>query len=221
MKALKALALATVPIVGAFLCILLFQASAAVQQVREDERGVAGEAVSAEAQMGVTAQHAQATLDAATITIRDVGNAAHSLDATLQTVNRPCGTSKPCGTLADVAKTLNTIRRTAGQAEIAAAHENRNLFTLDAQEATLFGAVHETLQNANTLVANPAITESLQNLQSSTANLAEGTKQATAILTDGREEADKFVHPPKKKLTFWGAIEAAAGIAHKFEPPIF
>jgi hypothetical protein len=70
-------------------------------------------------------------------------------------------------------------------------------------------------------MASPAVTASLANLQASTAAVAVSTKQAAAILTDGREEADKFVHPPKKKLTFWGAVMAAAGVVHKFEPPIF
>jgi hypothetical protein len=221
MKALKALALATVPVVGAFLCVFLFQVCGAVQQIREDERGVAGQAVSLESQVDATVQHVQTTADAATVTLKSLGRASDSLNATIQTVNRPCGTEKPCGTLADVAKTLNTFRGTAGQVEIAAIHENRNLGTLDGQEATLFGDFHTTLQSTNALVANPAWTGAAVNLQLSAANIAEGTKQGVAIVTDARDEADKLVHPPKKKLTFWGAVMAAAGVMHKFEPPIF
>lgn len=70
------------------------------------------------------------------------------VDQTLETVNRPCATGKPCGTLADFAKTLNTVRLTFGQVEIAANHEDRNLSTLDAQEQALFAATQKTLQNA-------------------------------------------------------------------------
>ena len=221
MKTLKALALATVPVVGAFVCVLLFRASAAIQHSTDEVRGAADGAMALEAQAIATAQHAQATVDAATVTLKSLGRASDSLNATIQTVNRPCGSEQPCGTLADVAKTLNTLRGTAGQVEIAAVHENRNLGTLDAQEAQLFQDAHGTLKSANEAIANPAIAASIANLQSSTANIAEGTKQGVAIITDAREEADKFVHPPKKKLTFWGAIMAAAGVVHKFEPPIF
>ena len=79
---------------------------------------------------------------------------------------------------------------------------------------------HTTLRDTDALVSSPAWTASLGNIQASTAAMAEGAKQGAAILADGREEADKFVHPPKKKLTLWGAIVAGASVAHKFEPPI-
>ena len=75
MKFLKALALATVPIVGAFVCFFLVQATAAVQQEREDERGIAGQAVSIEAKLGVTADHVQATADAAKDALKSIGKA--------------------------------------------------------------------------------------------------------------------------------------------------
>lgn len=221
MKALKALALGTVPVVGAFLCVLLFQVCGAIRQIREDERGLAGEAITFESRMNTTALQAQQTVAAATATIQSLGRTSDTLNATLQTVNRPCGAGQACGTLADVAKTLDTVRGTAGQVEVAAIHENRNLGTLDSQEAAIFGSFHKTLQSANAVIADPDLKASLANLQSSTADLAAGTKQGVALVTDAREEADKFVHPPKKKLTFWGAILAAAGVVHKFEPPIF
>jgi hypothetical protein len=60
---------------------------------------------------------------------------------TLVAVNRSCGTPKhpqPCGTLADVAKTLATVRGAAGQVEVAAGHENKRLGTLDDQETKLY-----------------------------------------------------------------------------------
>lgn len=86
-------------------------------------------------------------------TLGNVNNTVRLMDNTLTIVNQTCGDGHPCGTLADVAKTLNTIRGTAGQVEIAAAHENKNLTTLDQQEATLFSDVHGTITTANTLLA--------------------------------------------------------------------
>ena len=45
---------------------------------------------------------------------------------------------RKCGTLADVNRTLHTIRGTFGQIEVAAKHENAQLTKLDSQEKTLF-----------------------------------------------------------------------------------
>src|SRR5208282_2531660 len=52
-------------------------------------------------------------------TLDSINQAAAGLNATIQIVNRPCG-KQACGTLADIAKTLNTVRGTAGEIEIAA-----------------------------------------------------------------------------------------------------
>jgi hypothetical protein len=78
------------------------------------------------------------------------------LQRTLETVNRPCPAGSqvsPCGTLADINKALNTIRGTAGQIEVAARHENKNLTMLDEQERTLFADLHSTLQQAQATTA--------------------------------------------------------------------
>jgi hypothetical protein len=75
------------------------------------------------------------------------------INGTLTTLNRPCGAGKPCGTLADVAKTLNTIRGTFGQIEVAANHENKQLGTLDAQERQLFADLHGTAAQAQGTLA--------------------------------------------------------------------
>jgi len=72
-----------------------------------------------------------------------------NLNKTLENINRECGAGKPCGTLADVAKTLNTMRMTVGAVEIAANHEDRNLATLDRQEADLFAGTHTALAGVN------------------------------------------------------------------------
>ena len=77
-----------------------------------------------------------------------------SVNATLQEINRPCGGKAPCGTLADVAKTLNTIRGTAGQVEVAARHENAQLGKIDAQEAQLYADMHSTMLNVQGLAGS-------------------------------------------------------------------
>lgn len=178
---LKALALATVPALGAFLIWTLWPVRAAI--------------LGAQAQTAVLAQHADAAFEMAIGTLDEsatqigatgarvsrtlggidretaalgpvLGNLAADeakLGGSLDAVNRAC-IPGPCGTLADVAKTLNTVRGTFGQIEIAANHEDRNLSTLDAQENQLFEDFHGTATRANTsldrfntLLANPNI----------------------------------------------------------------
>lgn len=75
-----------------------------------------------------------------------------SATTTLNTLNRGCGGGHPCGTLADIAKTLGTIRQTSGQVEIAAIHENKNLSVLDEQEKVLFLDTHHTFLAAQTTI---------------------------------------------------------------------
>ncbi len=95
------------------------------------------------------------------------------VDATLREINRPCGKKESCGTLADVAKTLNTFRGAAGQLEVAAAHENKQLTTIDKQEAQIYADVHTSLTDLH---------GELLNVQELTASLNETTQQATATL---------------------------------------
>jgi ABC-type transporter Mla subunit MlaD len=88
----------------------------------------------------------------------------------LDQVNRLCnvkdsgGKDLPCGTLADVNRTLATVRGTFGEIEQAADHENRNLSTLDAQELELFDDFHATAEKTNAgldtfdaLLARPSV----------------------------------------------------------------
>lgn len=91
-----------------------------------------------------------ATAEAAqvTVTLQKAQAAFDQVSATLQTVNRPCGAGKPCGTLADVAKTLGTIRLTAGQVEVAANHEDKRIGIMDSQETQIAGDTHALLAKA-------------------------------------------------------------------------
>jgi hypothetical protein len=101
----------------------------------------------------------------ASVVLSDTQTSVQSLNTTLAQVNQPCGDGKPCGVLADLAKTLGTIRGAAGQVEVAAYHENKNLDKLDAQEAQLFldthnalGSLNSSLVSANTAIAGiPAL----------------------------------------------------------------
>jgi ABC-type transporter Mla subunit MlaD len=105
--------------------------------------------------------------------------------------------------------------------------------TVDAAKVTLgtanttIAASQPFLVQANSLVTHldaqtvPDVNRFLETLPPVVANMQVVTAQAAIIATDAKIEEQKYTHPPKKKLTFWGAVEAAAGVVHKFEPPIF
>jgi|GEM_PF-3100827 hypothetical protein len=199
---------------------LLYQVSKAVLAIEQDVQSVtsSSDALLARARWFVPDQKIDVSK------INGVTANAQALlktgNRTLQLVNAPC-VPGPCGLLADGAKTLNTARMTMGQVEIAANHEDKNLATLDKQEATIFADTHADLDALHGLVTAPDLLATVHNMNTTSAAFADSAKQADAILADGKLEADKFAHPSKKKLTFWGAILATGQTIQKLSPPLF
>jgi hypothetical protein len=74
---------------------------------------------------------------------------AVALNTTLTKVNQP-GT----GVLAEVDKTLLSLKGVLVHVDMAANHEDRQLTTLDAQEKQLFKDIHTTLVSTNTTVSS-------------------------------------------------------------------
>ena len=124
--------------------------------------------VANENQIGAASEALTGTLDQTTTVMIDVDTAAKHADSTLTKfdavldhINAPCrpvkGTvysvddDKPCGTLADVARTLHTIRGFAGTLEKAGRHVDQSLNTYDTQEAQLY-------TDTNILMANTGVT---------------------------------------------------------------
>jgi hypothetical protein len=184
---LTALALGTVPCVGAVairaLWLIPATVSATSAHLNAALDGFNGVEINAGAAIKTESGRLNQSLDnldrqvaAAEPAIKGIGPVLDSLRGnsaqlgrTIDLVNAPC-VPGPCGTIADVGKTLNTVRGTFGQIEIAANHENRNLGTLDLQEATLFSDFHGTATRANTsldtfntLLANPNVTLMVDN----------------------------------------------------------
>ena len=106
------------------------------------------------------------------------------LTATLQAINRPCGAGKPCGTLADVAKTLNSARLTLGQVEIAANHEDSRIGVLDAQEAQIASDAHTlALKAGGTVDALTVAAKGIQPVEQNAAGEISDMRTMTAGLT--------------------------------------
>lgn len=108
--------------------------------------------------------------------LRQWAGVGSSAAATLTAVNRPCSAMVPCGTLADVNRTLATVRGTFGQIEVAARHENRQLGTLDRQERQLFADLHGTATQAQGTLSTLAGTA-----QALTATANEATATTKAV----------------------------------------
>lgn len=143
--------------------------------------------------VGAALQAAQGSLTAFNAQSSEIADSANrmlqSADATLDALSRPCGGGKPCGTLADVAKTLGTIRGAAGQVEIAAHHEDARIGVLDAQEATIYidtdaslRQLREDLATADTSIAG--LQPVFAGLTAETSELRIATASANTLVSD-------------------------------------
>ncbi len=143
--------------------------------------------------VGAALQAMQGTLtqfNAQSAAIAANANAAlRGAAATMDAINRPCGDGQRCGTLADVAKTLGTLRGTAGEMEIAAHHEDARIGVLDAQEATIYADTHRSLAQlgddlttADTTIAG--LQPVLAGLNAEASELRITTASANTLLSD-------------------------------------
>jgi len=98
------------------------------------------------------------------------------LGSAIDAVDRPCetrdasGKDMPCGFIADADRTLAPVRGAFGSIEVAGRHWDRNLTTLDTQEATLFANFNGTairlntaLETLNLQMANPDLALMMHN----------------------------------------------------------
>ena len=155
-----------------------------------------------------------------------VGTVLDGATTTLTGLNRPCNVHVdladegstlsprvplPCGTLADVNRTLATVRGTFGRIEVAANHEDKNLTSLDAQEAQLYADTHASITSFNSLLSSPDVTRFLK-------SSADTSTQVAAIAMDVHREADKLTAPQPwyKKVYTYGntGVNVACLVTH-------
>ena len=159
----------------------------------------------------------------------DIGSVTNSLNKTFYLVSKPC-VPAPCGTIADINRSLATFRGLAGTIEIAGNHWDKNLTTLDTQEASLFNDSHDVLTNlsteTNTLnktttdldayFTSPDLLESTKNLNTITYNLGQTTG-------DFQNKFHTFLFPPpcKGAKCFFIHAYSYAKIASTFAEPAY
>jgi len=165
---------------------------------------------------------------------------ADQLVATLAAINAPCVPHKACGTLADVNRTLATVRGTVGAVEVAARHEDKNLTALDAQELVLFNDVHNTMQLAQGTIskvdttldtvapmldASTAILHHIddrvsdQQIIQLVSHLNGMSTSGDKMLAEGQQKEHELLHPDKKKLTRLGVVSAVVLWIHSHVTP--
>lgn len=232
LNALKAAALIALIAVAAGACLVLIKFSSAVKHTDDALNGKNG------------------VLVGLSHTLAGVDQVAVKAGGTLDSVNRLCpgpkDPARPCGVLADLNRTLATVRGATGQVELAARHENGQLSTLDAQEAILAADLH-TVMTAGAGTANAAtsaIQRASDGLATEKPSLDALIKAATTavanpdvpilihhaagitasgdeIAKDAADKVHQYAHPAKKKITFWGGADAFMLYLHSHViPPI-
>lgn len=174
--------------------------------------------------------------------------AVQSLNSTLEAVNRPCGTGKPCGTLA----TINKAVTKAGDAVVTTQREERatiphvlatvdefksaagQLSALASTGVQTAQAATETLGTAQTAIKGvqpllghaDATVEDLDNLLRSpdltfTMDHVEGmTASGDKMLADAQQKEHELLHPTKAK-GFRAFLGGVVLWIHRLTPPIF
>jgi hypothetical protein len=142
--------------------------------------------------------------------------------------------------LADVNKTLGTFRLTAGQLEIAANHEDKNLSVLDSQEETIFDDFHGMLgrvnpmvsqyteigTNVNTLLKKQAVSDFVDNLGPLSKNFVAISGTGEHMLQTGDQVETKatytYLHPSKNPFVrTWNIANPFLAAGAKISAAIF
>lgn len=114
------------------------------------------------------------------------------------------------GGVSDLRTTINAATGTANAASEALDEGKRTLIAFQ----PLLGHSDAAVADMDAFLKDQSIQRTMVHVESMTAS-------GDRIAADAAFEADKFTHPQKKKLTFWGAVYTGVEWLHKVEPPIF
>ena len=116
---------------------------------------------------------------------------ASGLQKTEALINAPC-VPGPCGTVADIGKTLNTGRLAIGQFEIAANSFDKNQTHFYKQEDQLYADTDQAFNHFNVLLTSSDLSGSIHNFNTISYNLSSTT-------TDFQTKFHDFLYPPPCK----------------------
>lgn len=212
------IALGTVPVVGIFACLLLFQASSFIERADRDEGSVA-----AQVQQAFATINAECGVAVHCGTLAEIDKTlTHTSDLIVQTqlaVRHADAVSQTEAKMLPewnrrITETLDGIDTAVGDLD-----DSQNKLT--ASLVPILNDTDATVRHADELVSSKYVQESLRNIDASTAAIADSAKHADAVAGDIQFVADKLAHPAKKKIGFWSGIWAGAQVIHKLSPPLF
>jgi hypothetical protein len=228
---IEALAIGTVPVVGAFLIWALWPVHGTIIEVHGTVAEVHQGARTLTPKVGTILDsvpgvlaHTQTATDAATSVLQAavpvVASFKDTIDLTSHRLFDLCplpgavdAAIHPCGTLADFNRTLATLRGTSGQVEGALREFNKHEADLFTQESTAYTHMDTAVLNLNLLVSDP-------DLKASVHNAATITSDVAGITTDGRFWFHQKLFPTKKR-GFISSFEATGDVAKHWMPSIF
>jgi len=228
---IEALAIGTVPVVGAFLIWALWPIHSTIVELHGTAAEVHQSARTLTPKVGVILDsvpgvliHTQTAADAAANVLQAavpvVASFKDTIDLTSHRLFDLCplpgatdAAIHPCGTLADFNRTLATLRGTSGQVEGALREFNKHEADLFTQENAAYTHMDTAVLNLNLLVADPDLKASIHNAAAITSDVA-------GITTDGRFWFHQKLFPTKKR-GFISGFEATGDVAKHWMPSIF
>jgi hypothetical protein len=228
---IEALAIGTVPVVGALLIWALWpihgtivELHGTVAEVHQSVRTLTPKVDTILDSVPGVLTHVQTATDAATGVLQAavpvVASFKDTIDLTSHRLNDLCpvpgvadAAIHPCGTLADFNRTLATLRGTSGQVEGALREFNKHEADLFTQESTAYTHMDTAVLNLNLLVSDPDLKASIHNAATITGDVA-------GITTDGRFWFHQKLFPTKKR-GFMSGFEATGDVAKHWMPSIF
>jgi len=165
-------------------------------------------------------------------TVVSVNTAAASANALLLSAKKTVDTvNQKQGILTMVYKDLNDFRTSLDIFNRTAIDEQHYLEVeqpgITAQMRSTLGHADELIQSGTKIVSDadttmPLLKASLTSLDDATAAAVPAIKSVAKIAQDGADETHRLVHPDKKKLTFWSALDGGTLWVHShLLPPLF
>jgi hypothetical protein len=208
---LKVVATGVFVFVGVCLGIVLLHANSTLTKLDTVIDGVNGEI----AKIDTTRKTVDDLLVQTTVLIVDADDAATKESKTIDDIN-----TKLTATLDHVDEAVQALTKNQNELTL------HTVQTLDATTATISGvqpvlsnlkivtdSANDDLQMVSKRLADPAITQTLANVNSMTTSGA-------SILKDGSDEVHKLVNPAKK-VGFWAGLNATVMYIKRFIPPLF
>lgn len=154
------------------------------------------------------------TIDRADQVIAKLNATAGELSKTVALVNAPC-VPGPCGTLADLNRTLGSMRLAAGQVTAFSYKEQEQLQQVNAQETEIALATKDDLTKLGGAIDGVTALTGNKDLAESLGNLKTTSGAVSGMATDTQQAWHSVLHPSWAKRV-WSAVTGVGMTALKF-----